>query len=318
LAENAPVQVSRMNRTASDAIRVARVLCIVCMSYVHLQLYPATDLPIVEAVVVDTLGRSSVPLLSVISGVLMVPFFERRRWPTAIWSRFRSLIVPMAIWNVFAVVIWGYEFLPNDILAVTAAPKLLYLAFLRDLFVVSSMTPILVWCARRAPYALIVATCVFYLADPSTVLILRPQIAFFYVAGVLLAVFPLRFPAWLKVGVLVAFGALVALEILGLRANDHLFDNLLRRPVTAAAFWVMSLWLAERWPSLAKFDVAVFPYFLAHGLIFEVVGACFLRLPFLHGSATYLLTWLLAPPLCFAAFVVLWPYTGRVGKALAA
>jgi hypothetical protein len=74
----------KMSPVSSDAIRIARVLCIVCMAYVHMR-QPNVDFPIVWAVVVDTLGRASVPLLSVISGYLMVPFFSRRTWGKLRW-----------------------------------------------------------------------------------------------------------------------------------------------------------------------------------------------------------------------------------------
>jgi hypothetical protein len=97
-----------------------------------------------------------------------------------------------------------------------------------------------------------------------------------------------------------------------------IFDNVVRRPVAAAAFWLASLWLAERWPRWATLDRAVFPFFLAHGIVLYVVGVTYVHLPIEHSPWANLAVWLLAPPLCFAAFHVLWPLTGRVGKALSA
>lgn len=95
----------------SDAVRCARVLCIVFMSYVHLHfdIDPNAEFPLVDALFVETLGRSSVPLLSVISGYFMVGFFQRRQYFEAIIQRAKTLILPMVIWNTIAVLLLGQK-----------------------------------------------------------------------------------------------------------------------------------------------------------------------------------------------------------------
>lgn len=102
------------------------------MSYVHLHF--ASDLgdifPAVDAIVVETLGRSSVPLLSVISGFLMVGFFRKRGYFEAVLQRGRSLLLPMIIWNAIAVLLLGQNgALWNDIFALSHTSRLIYLTF---------------------------------------------------------------------------------------------------------------------------------------------------------------------------------------------
>jgi len=309
---------SSIASTTSDGIRVARVLCIVFMSYAHLHFFklPGAEFPVIESVVVDTLGRSSIPLLSILSGLLMVGFFSRRGWLAASASRFRSLIVPMMLWNFIAVAIWGYDSLPNDVLALTSPSKLIYLAFLRDLFVLSLLTPGLIYLARKMPIGLFAAVSILNLGDVTSPLVLRPQIAFFYCLGVLIATNPIRVPKALAVSLAFAFVGLVMAEIWIPEINSRLFDNLVRRPITAGTFWIASLWLAERSRRIVQLDNAAFPFFLMHGIIFHAVGALYYRMPELHTVPIYLTVWLITPPICFAIVYVMWPKTGRVGKLL--
>lgn len=309
-----------MDRQTSDAIRISRVLCIVFMSYVHLHFFKleGAEFPLVETVLVDTLGRSSVPLLSAISGFLMVHFFGRRNYVAAAVHRARALVVPMIVWNSIAVALWGWSG-PNDILALTSTSKLIYLAFLRDLFVMSLLTPLLLFLARKSSLLFLVGAFAFYIADTSTIVILRPQIAFFYCIGIWLSVRPLNMPSWWKPA---AIGALVALCVLSAlwpeAVNNSYGDNLVRRPVASLGFWAAALLLADRYQTISRLDVNAFPFFLAHGIMFHYVGAAYSRMEFLHFPAAYLAIWLVTPIVCFSVISLAWGKTGRLGRMVAA
>ncbi|RBO54693.1 hypothetical protein DSD19_04770 [Rhodovulum sp. BSW8] len=59
----------------------------------------------------------------------------------------------MAIWNLVACVLPGVTYPPRDaLLAATDQSKLVYPSFLRDLFVMSLLTPLLVLGLRKAPW----------------------------------------------------------------------------------------------------------------------------------------------------------------------
>ncbi len=99
-----------MTEKQSQTIRVVRVLCIFFMCYVHVNPSPVWTPDLMAAyptyaqyiyyVIVDILGRGSVPALSLISGYLAVYAYNRR---SDYWkyfkSRFASIIVPMMSWN---------------------------------------------------------------------------------------------------------------------------------------------------------------------------------------------------------------------------
>ena len=309
-----------MSRKYSDAIRISRFLCILFMSYVHLHFFdlPGADFPIVEEVLVDTLGRSSVPLLSVISGYLMVSYFTKRPYLTAIRHRARSIIVPMIIWNGIAILIWGWTDI-NDLIALTGNSKLIYLTFLRDIFVMSIMTPLLLLLARRAPALLLGGASLIYVFDVNTIIILRPQILFFYVVGVLISLYPVTLRTEHSLAAVIILVLISTASALWPEFNDsHLFDAIVKRPVTALAFWSIALAVADRLPSLAALDRYVFPFFLAHGLIFWIAGAAYYRLSFLHSPTLYLFIWLMTPLLSFAGVAVLLIGWTRVRRVLLA
>lgn len=204
-------------RTASESIRVARVLCIFFMVTVHF--WPGdgrirdADAPAAlhafYILVIDYLGRSSVPLLSIVSGVLLTVAFAGRARPgdatTMIRQKARALLVPMVLWSaltlalfaVFAVLRGDYGRMPDDVMgwinavfAVTAPPASMPLAFLRDVFLASVLAVLSLTLWRQSPFlglALLLGVTAAEVADLSN-LFLRPQILLFYVLGVLIAI----------------------------------------------------------------------------------------------------------------------------------
>ncbi len=292
------------------------------MSYVHLHFFdlPGANFPLTDIIIVDTFGRSSVPLLSVLSGYFMVSFFAKRPYTTAALSRGRSLIVPMLIWNLIACLLFGVtDPIWDALLAVTDASKLIYLTFLRDLFIMSLLTPALAVCAKKAPPAFIAAILIYYGLGWSSIVILRPQIAFFYSLGIFFAIHPQPMPKWSRVIAIVSISAAIIFQIV---RPDHLsnfyFDNLYLRPVTAFSFWVMSLWIAQRWPRFGRFDKTAFAFFVMHGIVFHVVGAAYFQAASLHVVPVYYAMWLLTPPVVYAGIYAIWPLTGKTGRIITA
>jgi len=287
-------------RAISAPIENARFLCILFMSYVHLHFAAQPAGPFAQSIstiIVDVLGRSSVPLLSVISGVLMVPFFGRRRWGEAVRSRALTLLVPMVIWNAIQLLLFGGRdgSLVNQLFALTGSPALLPMAFLRDLFVVAALTPVLVRLVRAAPLPVAAVVFAYYSLNPQSPIILRPQIPFFYMIGIYIALWKdvhVRLPA---IPVLGLFALVLALQLMEL-GEGELYDLWVLRPVTAAAFWVFARTLR----GVPRFRRAIFAFFLSHVILFHIVGAL---LPALWIEEAWLPLWMMTPPLVFAAVV---------------
>ena len=136
----------RSVNSSSDAIKVSRVFCIFFMSYVHLHffgldLYGSEIYMAVRAIIVDVLGRSSVPLLSIISGFLAWGIFQRKRNSDVFKDRARKILVPMILWNSVGVFLLflkseapqGVELL-NGIFALAGPGVYAHLDFLRDIY----------------------------------------------------------------------------------------------------------------------------------------------------------------------------------------
>lgn len=264
---------------------------------------------------VDTLGRSSVPLLSAISGYLIVSMLSRHDYRVVISRRARALLVPMVIWNIIAVGLWGGRDPVNDIFALTSTSKLVYLTFLRDLFVISALTPVFVWLCRRQPAVFIAIVLVYYLANISTLVVLRPQIVFFYCVGIWVALWPVAMPKGWKVPAIAALLALlIGTAAMPWLAKSELFDLAIRRPVTSLGFWAISILLATRIPGLTRLEPFAFPFFLSHGILFAVVGSLYSKLGTLHTPELYLALWLFTPFACFAAVAAFWPWIGPLRR----
>jgi len=145
----------------SEAIRIARVICILSMVSVHF--WPGASrilavdvwLPVhgFYLLAIDYMGRGSVPLLSTISGVLLTLSFFRNVSPShLLMSKARSLLIPMIIWSAILMALYGLwgllsgnpSRLPSDfmdwtnsLIALGAPPANAPLGFLRDLFISS-------------------------------------------------------------------------------------------------------------------------------------------------------------------------------------
>ncbi|HZV17882.1 MAG TPA: acyltransferase family protein [Sphingobium sp.] len=289
-------------RSQSIYIENSRILCIFFMTYVHLHFaidLQNDDFILLKRIFVDVLGRSSVPLLSTISGLLMVNYFGRRPWSVAVKERAVTLLWPMLFWNAGALLILGSGsgHVLNDLLALTGAPALLYLAFLRDLFVLCALTPILLLGVRKFPIATALLTFGYYLANVPTPVILRPQIAGFYMVGLYIATWgALRLP---RLPVILAFVVMIAIE-LTIQPSAMLYDLLVRRPITAATFWVIACALPVR----MKLGRATFVFFLCHGLAFQLSGSVYYRAGLLDA---YMVLWLVTPLLVLLAVcAVMW------------
>lgn len=310
-----------MDKLQSDAAHISRVLCILFMSYVHLHFFELSGavFPITDIIVVDTFGRSSVPLLSILSGYFMVTFFAKRSYAIAALSRGRSLIVPMIIWNLVACILFGFTYpLWNSLIAAMDQSKLIYLTFLRDLFILSLLTPVLVLCAKKASWIFATTILFYYLSGWSNIIVLRPQIAFFFSLGVFLALYPQSMPRGSRVIALIGVTAAIFWQVIRPDLSGFYFDNLYLRPITAFSFWVLALWIAANQPKIGNFDKTAFAFFLMHGIIFTAVGSVYSKIPALHTIPIYYMIWILTPLISYAAIYLLWPLTGKFGRVVTA
>lgn len=146
-------------------------------------------------------AKSAVPLLSIISGWLLVGTLQAKPYGRLVQGKVRTLLVPMVLWNIILLVlIAGFtvatgedQWLPdtamawiNGLFSLTGTPVNIQLAFLRDLFVCALAEPALAWAAIRVPLALLAALALCAAFVASNPVILRPEIALFFGIGLVL------------------------------------------------------------------------------------------------------------------------------------
>ena len=191
-------------------IRIIRVVCIFFMMYVHVNPGLSGEalgpfLAIGDNVIVDFLGRASVPALSLISGFLMVHELQRRHFLRALRNRLRTLLMPMVVWNciiiLFSAVIFlllqekttvyrelesvdAQKMVVGKLMALRSDGATTALNFLRDLFVCAALSPVLIYLVRRVGFVAVLAGWTVGLGFGYEPLVYRPAILMFYLFGV--------------------------------------------------------------------------------------------------------------------------------------
>lgn len=191
-----------MNPTVSDTIRIARIFCILMLVYAHAQPYAPgvpTTLFSQEGAIYFLrllLGQGSVPLLSAVSGYLLAKSMSNRRFADELKNKLFTLIVPLVLWNLIYIF---KEFLklglvgipaasdwPNALLAISAAPAMMPLYFLRDVFVCFLIAPLLLGAARKAPLLTATALLINGVLNADGALFINSGIPLFFFLGCVL------------------------------------------------------------------------------------------------------------------------------------
>lgn len=317
----------------SHTIRVARVLCIWFMMATHA--WPGSERILAEpgndgthlfnAILVDMLGRASVPLLSIISGILFVYSFSRRSPLLVIRDKAKVLLVPMVVWSVPMIAIGvlksrvtsdpsplsgGTLDLINLLIPLTAGPANGPLHFLRDIFVMClyGSTILIVFnrswlagCALAAAIGLVEQT-------PGGFLVFRNQIATMFIFGLLLA----RLgqgnwrPPWLLV--IAAMAVFLTMRLADLLATEpHLAFRIsehVPRIAMALFMWRIAHEVVARAGPIRSLCFAIEPHiftvFCLHAILASMVGGAVLVLGFTYPMPFFPL-FLLAQLVMFSA-----------------
>ena len=329
----------RLSRT----IGVARVICLLGIVFVHAwtgrggdELQAMNDSPqgVFRWVLIELLGRSSVPLLSIISGWLVGTSLARRGWRTFIAGKVRTILVPMILWNALAIIlIWGAEtagwilaptpttwwWTIDELLCLATPPEInVQMSFLRDLFVCMLAVPLLVRLPSWA-LGLVAAAALAWTLSPVTFLLLqRPSILLFFVVGMLarrhdLAVRAARLPiAGLAVAYAIVAAIQIGLQTVGIERglNSHVLlaaADLIMRCTTALFFWALAWRLAETCVARPVLHVEPFAFlmFCAHLIMIWLGGPLIGGLTGPIGSPLYPTFLLVQPLLVLGATILL-------------
>lgn len=339
----------------SRAIGLARVLCILGIVYVHawtglygpaLNALDHTPQGLLRWGLIELLARSSVPLLSLVSGWLVGPSLARRGARAFLAGKARTVLVPMLAWNAIAVVVvsgaahlgwlyapqptsWGW--LANELTGLVRPNEInVQMPFLRDLFLCLLIAPLLV---RRSDRTLVLVAAValaWSLAPPVFPLLQRPSILGFFALGMLVR----RHDAAARIAggplplivapYLLLAGVKIWLELYGEAqglASPLLMAvvDLAMRGATALCFWALAWRLAQTraGAALVRLEPAMFLLFCCHLILIWCAGPAIGALTGPLGAPFYPVFLLAQPLLALGATLALGAALRKVSPPLA-
>lgn len=332
----------RIDQETSAQIRVCRVLCIFFMMYVHVwpgveNLQPGHAAPlfsVLDFVLVDLLGRASVPALTLVSGFLMVASLGQKGALAVNKGRVTKILVPMITWNLVALVLaWlifklGHPLALWDqvqamdplsivafkVLALNNDGGTVALNFLRDLMVCGLLVVPMVWAVRTLGLGAVAIVGVMSVVTGFEPVIYRANIPVFFMLGIYCA---LRrgslSPSRGAVGlVALLVPAVIAIDLLAAfdPQDPSLLPasyELLRRLVVSAAFLMAAFWIAGTAARSFFFrcERSIFLVFLSHSALFMLSWGAWKRLMGADLDVAYVLFFLASPVVCLAAITLI-------------
>ena len=336
-----------------DAISIARVVCILGVVYVHawtgldghgLELARGTGQENLRWLLMETFGRSAVPLLGLISGWLVAGSARTRDWRRHIRRKAQTILLPMILWNVLALtLVSGTAWLFNlpaptphslrwvieEVFILTRNPDIdVQMPFLRDLFLCMVLAPLLVRVSGRALAFVIAAAALCHMLGAGAPIILRPSILMFFALGIAArrANVAVLTAAWPLPLALAPFVLLLPVQLwrdlhAGASAPGA-WGAALDLPVRVAAslcFWRVSCALAQGRAASVLLKIEPFAFFLfCSHLILIWLGGPLLGLLFGKlGSPNYPAYLLTQPLMVLACVVALGSLLRRMAPGLA-
>ncbi|WP_419826302.1 acyltransferase family protein [Sphingomonas sp.] len=326
-----------------QAIGIARVLCILGIVYVHawtgrdgdtLLALSQSSGGIVRWTLIELVGRSAVPLLGAISGWLAAPSAERRGARGFARTKTRTVLAPMIAWNGIALALvssaatWGHlrapvphraaELVEWLTCATEPNPINVQIGFLRDLYLCLLVAP---WLARRSDRTLgllLLAVTAWTVSGETLTVLLRPQIALFFLAGLLARRHGLaeQVAGWRLLPTLLPYVLLAAVKILlSVEAARWLLDHVAAadafdlplRVAAAVAMWRIALALVPTALGRAALGVERYAFllFCAHLCFIWLLGPVIGLATGPLGSSGYLPYLLVQPLLALGATMLL-------------
>ncbi|UZW58118.1 acyltransferase (plasmid) [Sphingobium sp. JS3065] len=337
----------------SDAIAIARVICIIGVVYVHawtglnghdLESLRGTPQEGLRWTLMEIFGRGAVPLLGLISGWLVEGSSRTQDWVRHVRRKARTILLPMVMWNALAILFvsgaawtlglsapvpqstsWMFE----ELFIASRNPDInVQMPFLRDLFLCMVAAPLLVRLPARVLLAIALGAALCQLLGWGPPVLMRASILFFFVTGILarrtglvdrVARLPFgiaALPFLLLMPAQLTFALLPARALPGIEAA---MLDLAVRVAAAMFFWRLAWSLAGSAARGMLLRIEPFAFFLfcSHLILIwlggPVLGAIFGKL----GSPLYPVYLLIQPLLVLAAVMVLGSLLSRTTPALA-
>lgn len=301
----------------SKRVWIARYLMVIGIVILHVPPYQALSeldgsiFGYIKAFFAHGVFRASVPVLTVMSGYLIFATQLHLKPVKLFKKKVSTLLVPLILWNLpLAIAVYlvqrfniidyqfSMELYPFDLfiwldanLGLSRIPINYPLNFLRDLFVIALLSPLIGWVLKKGAFLGLVGVFIVYFYDVEGELILRNSMLISFYCGALLAYksYDLRrldkyaFPCLLSFVVVCI--SIVAFQI----ENRELF-----RMVSPFMIWpALSLLESTKLGTLLyRYSGNSFFTFLAHGPLLVILWVVFNKLPV---ELPYYVFWLLTP-----------------------
>lgn len=309
-----------LNTNMSERISILRYIMIVGIVILHIPPYltltetEAGLFPFVKAFFSNAVFRSSVPVLTCISGYLLFSAGMDQKFNKLIRKKTRTLLVPLIVWNfplvialyfiqskgiishsfsanVYPFSIWNWL---NYTFGITVTPVNYPLNFLRDLFVLALLSPLLGIALRSFPWLGLLIVAIIFLPNYDGILILRSTMPINFYIGGMAAIFVWNLTKldFFAVPFLIIF-IVACLLIVSFQIEDRRWFRLM----SPFLIWPFSAVIIKH--SVGKFIVKrsrhSFFIFLSHGPILLLTWLLYQK--YMEEWVPYEIYWLLAPVL---------------------
>lgn len=313
----------KIDQTTSDQIKYCRIICIYFMIFVHLPpglshtVLPNFMEPL-KIIIIDILGRGSVPALSCISGFLFYFSLGKRKWNVLIKSRTINLIIPMAFWNcvfiffgIAVLVSTGeklsifeqlanislLEIIYDKIFAINYGAACISHNFLRDIFICAVLAIPLRPLIKRFSWLVVIAALVIDLTITFQPIVMRGPILVFYILGMVIAqeIGSLKFIVRSRLPYLMGLVLIVMVEFDMI--NSFYLYNWLKRLILSVLVLDVSIVLASKVKSrfIDTLDRSTYLIFLGHNVAFMFFWGVWTLMFGKQIGSIYLLFFSLAP-----------------------
>lgn len=344
---------SRLTPAISDSIRIARVVGILGLVLIHVPPWhvdlgdpPRAIEPfdLIFQYCQELFGRASVPLLSIISGYLMVTLDSGLSPLIRLAKKGRSLLVPLLCWNLIAVLLAAIldRSLPDrswiewadELVALSAEPAIHPLYFLRDMFLCAILYPLLRALLDRWPIPTLLAFLILSLSDLTYPVFIGSGPFLFFSIGIAIALGKLHGAPGPIAGRLIILLALLAPAFTTAIKTAMLTDAydlpplemaftaglFVERVFGAWATWLLAGWILRRpWADRVKaIEPMIFLVFCSHVLWLGLAWTLLGRLGLDYDHPLYPLFFLTTPLQALAAGVAIDAVLRRVAPRLLA
>lgn len=334
-----------IGKVTSTQIKYCRLISIYFMTIVHIP--PGLGdktlpefLIVPKILIIDILGRASLPSLSWISGFLM--YFSLKDTPVCdlIRKRFKALIVPMMFWNAALMVLgllvliavgekmtviellkglgWS-EIIFDRLLALNYGAASDSLNFLRDLFVCVVLSWPIMKAIEKASWLVPLAVFVVDVSLGFQPVVMRGSILVYYTLGLAVAhhLGSFDFISRLRLLALAGLAVVLTREFPALFGAFDLPDSvyeLIKRASVSILFLDTSLYLARtvESPVIHRLDPPNYLFFLSHNVGYAVLWAFWVLMFGKDLTPVYSVYFLFAPVVLFASVIATHTFLKRL------